>query len=300
MNDNEKSVQATNTFWVVVLLILPPVAVVAGMIYIFRGRVDFISFFLLILFYVLTVLGITVGFHRCFTHRAFVIKKPWLKWVLAVLGSMAIEGPLMMWVGQHRNHHSTTDKEGDPHSPHRFGAGFWNVFKGWWHAHIVWMINPPSIRESRVRDLLNDSILARVNRQFVFWAVAGLFIPAIVGVALRGGNLSYFWIDFLWSGLIRVFLVHQVTWSINSACHLWGSRPFDIDDLSTNNPVFGILGLGEGHHQCHHFDERSAKHGLLKGQFDFSWQVIQLLYKFDLIEKPYVTSPEKIEKGLKK
>jgi len=297
-NDEE---EGSSPFWVGVFVIVPFLAFITGLTQvIWMGGVDFITILLLIMFYEITGLGITIGFHRCFTHRAFEIKKPWLKWLLAISGSMAAEGSILGWVSWHRLHHTKTDQIGDPHSPHLFGKGFWNTLKGFWHAHTGWMFNPPKIERTRIRDLLKDPIIKTASKNFKLFLFAGLILPSIIGIILRGGSLSHVFDDFLWAGLIRLFLVHHVTWSINSVCHIWGSRPFESDEKSTNNPIFGILGNGEGWHHNHHFDQRSARHGILKGQFDLSWEIIRLFYKLGLIEKPYETSPEKIQKNLKK
>lgn len=293
--------EESSPFWVAVFVIVPFLAFITGLIQaIWFGGIDWITVILLILFYQFTGLGITIGFHRCFTHKAFVIKKPWLKWLLAIAGSMAAEGTILGWVSWHRQHHAKTDRVGDPHSPHLFGKGFWNTSKGFWHAHTGWMFNPPPIEMSKIRDLLKDDVIKIVSRNFKLCLIAGLIAPPVIGIILRGGSLSHVFDDFLWAGLIRLFLIHHATWSINSVCHIWGSRPFESDEQSTNNLIFGIVGNGEGWHHNHHFDQRSARHGILPGQFDLSWEIIRLFEKLGLVEKVYVTPQEKIVAGLKK
>ncbi len=231
---------------------------------------------ILVVMYLGTGLGITVGYHRLFTHRSFETPQ-WVKVILAVLGSMAVEGPLLRWVATHRRHHQHSDQEQDPHSPHRYGRGFWQVFAGWWHAHVGWIFEPDAAGLERyVRDLHRDRVLRWVSRSFAVWAALGLVLPGLAGWLLtgtwRGAALG-----FLWGGLVRVFLVHHLTWSINSICHLWGSRPYDRGDQSRNNIIFGVLGLGEGWHNNHHAFPSSARHGLRWWQLDVSYLVIRVL-----------------------
>lgn len=293
-----KEEKESKPLWVGIFVVVPFLAFIFGIVRMWGNGVDHITLILFFLFYQATALGITIGFHRCFTHRAFTIKKPWLKWTLAILGSMSAEGSVFGWVSWHRLHHAKTDQIGDPHSPHLFGKGFWNTLKGFWHAHTGWMFDPPNIEESRVKDLMKDPVLRVVSKQFKLWLCIGLVLPSLLGIILRG-SFEYVFDDFLWAGLIRLFLVHHVTWSINSVCHIWGSRPFETGDKSTNNVIFGWLGNGEGWHHNHHFDQRSAKHGILKGQFDLSWKIIQLFYKLGWIGEPYTTPDEKVRNGLK-
>ena len=184
--------------------------------------------------YCLTVAGIGVGYHRLYSHRAFEAHRS-VRAVLAVLGSMAGQGPILFWVALHRRHHKHSDRPGDPHSPHLEGSGLRGWVKGLWHSHVGWMLVPQARNWWRnVPDLLRDPLLTRINRTYFLWLGLGLLIPTVVeGVwthswagALRG---------LLWGGLVRLFLVHHITWSINSICHLFGRRPFPSRDLSTNN-----------------------------------------------------------------
>src|SRR5947207_4027918 len=175
--------------------------------------------------YLLTGLGITVGYHRLFTHKAFEARLP-LKAALAVLGSMAMEGPLFKWVAQHRRHHQHSDKHDDPHSPNMHGGGLWGMLKGLWHAHMGWIFNGDGPNVYRyITDLQKDGMLRVLSGLFPLWVLIGLLIPALLG-----GLISMSWtgalLGFLWGGCARIFLVHHITWSMNSVCHLWGSRPF--------------------------------------------------------------------------
>ncbi len=230
-------------------------------------------------FYVLTVLGITVGFHRLFTHRAFETNRA-VQYILAVLGSMAVQGPLLKWVALHRCHHQHSDLEGDVHSPHS-QAGL----RGALYAHMGWFYEPdPEDLYRYVKDLRRDPMICRLSDQFTFWAIMGMVIPALLGLLLIGGFKGLL-LGFVWGGLMRLFMVHHVTWSINSICHLFGRRTYDTDDKSRNNWLFGILALGEGWHNNHHAFPVSARHGLKWWQIDVSYIVIHTLEKLGLAWK---------------
>ena len=234
--------------------------------------------------YLATGLGITVGFHRLFTHKAFETARP-LEFVWGVLGSMAIQGPLLKWVALHRVHHQYSDQELDPHSPHGHGNGVWAVVKGFWHAHVGWAFNPDPVPIDRyITDLRKRTLPRVIHALFPLWVAIGLAIPAALG-----GLLSLSWAGvfrgLLWGGLVRVFLVHHVTWSVNSVCHLWGSRPYPEKDRSRNNWLFGLLALGEGWHNNHHAFPTSARHGLKWWQVDTSYMTIWAMEKLGLAWK---------------
>jgi stearoyl-CoA desaturase (delta-9 desaturase) len=236
---------------------------------------------LLLGFYVISMMGITVGFHRLFTHASFETPT-WVKCIFAIFGSMALQGSLFDWVATHRRHHQFSDTKDDPHSPHHHGTGVWALIKGAYHSHIGWFFEPEPVNMGRyIKDLRASRALRIINALFPLWVVIALLLPGILG-----GLLSQSWkgalTGFLWGGLVRVFLVHHVTWSINSACHIWGSRPFPSKDLSRNNMIFGILALGEGWHNTHHAFPRSARHGLRWWEIDGSYGVIRLLSLFGL------------------
>ena len=237
---------------------------------------------MLAVMYCLTVAGIGVGYHRLYSHRAFEAHKT-VHAVLAVLGSMAGQGPVLFWVALHRRHHKHSDKPGDPHSPHLEGSGLRGWIKGFWHSHVGWMLVPQARNWWRnVPDLLRDPLLTRINRTYFLWLGLGLLIPAVVeGVwthswsgAMRG---------LLWGGLVRLFLVHHITWSINSICHLFGRRPFASRDLSTNNVWLSILSFGEAWHNNHHAFPNSAKHGLDWWQIDVNAVIITTLKRLGLV-----------------
>ena len=252
---------------------IPLLGLVAAGVLLWGRGVGWVDLGLLAGMYLLTLLGITVGFHRLFTHRAFQAARP-VEFVLGVLGSMAFQGPLLDWVGRHRQHHRYSDGGGDPHSPHHHGSGLWGVLAGFFHAHIGWAFAPaPPDLARYAGDLRRRRMLRVVSGLFPVWAGLGLLAPAAVGLAVGGwgGALT----GFVWGGLVRVFLVHHVTWSVNSVCHLWGTRPYACGDESRNNVVFGVLALGEGWHNNHHAFPSSARHGLAWWQVDVSYWVIR-------------------------
>ncbi|MCE9553199.1 MAG: acyl-CoA desaturase [Planctomycetes bacterium] len=226
--------------------------------------------------YLVSIFGVTIGYHRYFTHRSFQTNRI-MRIILAITGSMAVEGPVVKWVAIHRRHHQTSDHDGDPHSPHLHGEGLIGLLKGLWHAHMGWLFKPdaPNLMRS-VRDLLDDRAILWVDRLFFVWVALGLLLPAGLGWAItlswQGAILG-----FIWGGLVRMFFVHHATFSINSICHIWGSRPFRSDDHSTNNLVFGIVGMGEGWHNNHHAFPTSARHGLRWWEVDPSWWMIRLM-----------------------
>jgi stearoyl-CoA desaturase (Delta-9 desaturase) len=259
-----------------IVVILPFLGFLSVVILLWGRGFHWVDGGLLLGMYILTALGITVGYHRLFTHRAFETNRV-IQFVLAVLGSMAVEGPLLKWVAIHRSHHQHSDTHEDPHSPHEHGDGLIGLLRGVWHAHMGWFFEPdPPNLPHFVKDLNQSSLLRTASQLFPLWATIGLLIPAALGGLLTGtwmGVLS----GLLWGGLARIFLVHHVTWSINSICHLWGSRPFQTGDQSRNNFVFGALGLGEGWHNNHHAFPTSARFGLRWWQVDLGYWFIRAL-----------------------
>jgi stearoyl-CoA desaturase (delta-9 desaturase) len=234
-------------------------------------------------FYVLTGLGITVGFHRLFTHRAFATTRA-IRAILAVLGSAAIEGPVISWVADHRKHHAFADVPGDPHSPHvDHGVGWRGALRGLFHAHLGWLFihTERGAKERYAPDLLNDPIIRTINRTFVLWVTIGLAAPFALGVAI-GGSVVAGLTGLLWGGLVRVFVLHHVTYSINSLCHYFGRRRFDTGDESRNLLWLALLSFGEGWHNNHHAFPTSAAHGLRRWEIDPSAWVIRGLEKAGL------------------
>jgi stearoyl-CoA desaturase (delta-9 desaturase) len=228
--------------------------------------------------YTLTGLGITVGFHRLLTHRAFKTK-PLVRGTFAALGSAAIEGPVISWVADHRKHHAFSDQPGDPHSPHvDHGHGLKGALKGLAHAHVGWLFihTQRGNKERYAPDLMKDPVIQFVDRTFLLWVIAGLVVPFLLGWAI-GGTLLAGLTGLLWGGLVRMLILHHVTYSINSLCHFFGRRDFPTDDESRNLLWLAPFSLGESWHNNHHAFPTSAHHGLRFWQVDFSAWVIRAL-----------------------
>jgi len=245
--------------------------------------------------YVPLTLGITVGFHRLLTHRAFKTK-PWVRGTLAALGSAAVEGPVVSWVADHRKHHAFADRHGDPHSPHvDHGAGWRGVLAGLLHAHVGWLfVHTQRARKERYApDLLADPVVAFVNRTFFVWVALGLAFPAALGFALSGGEWLAALTGLLWGGAVRMLLLHHVTYSINSICHVFGRRRFRTDDESRNVAWLSLLSMGEAWHNNHHAFPTSAAHGLRRREIDPSALVIRGLEKAGLAWDVVRVSPER-------
>jgi stearoyl-CoA desaturase (delta-9 desaturase) len=236
----------------------------------------------LAILYVLTGLGITVGFHRLFTHRSFQTT-PAMRGALAILGSAAIEGPVISWVADHRKHHAFSDEDGDPHSPHGHGHGLRGALLGLWHAHVGWIFRHEhrGAHSRYARDLLADPVIAFVHRTFLVWALGGLAAAFALGW-LIGGSLTTALTGLLWGGAVRMFLLHHVTYSINSICHVFGRRPFETRDRSGNVGWLALASLGESWHNNHHAFPTSAHHGLRRSQIDLSALVIRGLERAGL------------------
>lgn len=252
---------------------VPLLGLVAAILLLWGRGFGWVDLGLLVGMYLLTMIGVTVGFHRLFTHRSFQTTRT-IQCVLGVLGSMTFQGPLLPWVGRHRLHHQYSDKDGDPHSPYPHRPGLWGLFRGFWHAHIGWAFAPmPDDLDRYAGDLQRSPMLRLVSALFPLWALLGVLIPAAIGFGFGGwtGALA----GFIWGGLVRILLGHHVTWSVNSVCHLWGTRPYVSGDESRNNAVIGVLALGEGWHNNHHAFPSSARHGLQWWQLDIAYWVIR-------------------------
>ena len=229
---------------------------------------------LMVVMYFLTCHGVTIGYHRHFTHGSFKANRP-LRIALAIAGSMAVEGPLVRWVADHRRHHRFSDHEGDPHSPWKYGETIPALMKGLWWAHMAWMFDEEQTPQlTYAPDLVKDPTISRISRQFALWTAVSLLLPPLVG-----GLWSMSWqgavTAFFWGSLVRVALLHHTTWSINSICHAVGKRPFRSRDKSGNVWWLAILSCGESWHNLHHSDPTSARHGVLRGQIDSSARVIR-------------------------
>ncbi len=256
---------------------LPLVGVVVVAASLLGSSVTLVNLSLLTIGYVITGLGVTAGFHRLFTHRSFTANRG-LRISLAVAGSLAFEGGVISWVATHRRHHAFSDRSGDPHSPHRYGGGLWGQLRGVGHAHLGWLFGTDTTSVAQYApDLENDPIMRRIDRAFPLFCVVSLALPMLAGWLLTGtlhGALT----GLVWGGLVRIFLLHHVTWSVNSLCHLTGSRPFKTrrDDRATNLWPLAIVSFGDSWHNLHHADPTSARHGVDPGQVDIAAGFIRL------------------------
>ena len=249
--------------------------------------------------YVFTGLGVTVGYHRLLTHRSFETG-PRTRRFWTIAGSCAIEGTPTSWVADHRRHHRHADDLGDPHSPHvgYEGGGFMNALRGAWHAHIGWLVTEGSAKnEMFVPDLLKDDVVMGVDKNFfrLYLPLSFVVFPAFAGFLLSGLHWQGAVTGFVWAGLVRIFITHHVTWSVNSICHMFGRRPFETEDRSTNNWLFALPTFGEAWHHNHHAFPTSAFHGLTKAQkmLDPSGWVVWWMEKFGLAKNVKRISQEK-------
>ena len=242
---------------VLVVVVVPLLATVFAMRLLWQRAVNWTDVILLLVMYSLVALGVTIGFHRMLTHRSFK-PHPAVKLVLLILGSMSVEGAALDWAATHIKHHAQADREGDPHSP----------VEGFFHSHVGWLFKD-RMADPNVycRYLLKDPIVVFVSRTFLLWVVVSLVIPFAIGG----------WTGLLWGGLVRMFLTHHVTWSVNSVCHVWGHSPFKTADHSANNFPIAIVSLGEGWHNNHHAFPASARHGLHWWQFDATYILIRAM-----------------------
>jgi stearoyl-CoA desaturase (delta-9 desaturase) len=234
--------------------------------------------------YAVSMLGITVGYHRLLTHRSFQAAG-WVRGGLALMGCLAAEGPPAFWVATHRRHHQHAESDDDPHSPHAPSAGW----RGLWHAHAGWMLTVlPADPLRYASDVLRDRPVAWAGRHYLLVVSLGLVLPAAVGGWMGGASGAFD--GFIFGGLLRMFLVQHVTWSINSVCHRWGSQPYQVKDASRNHALLGVLALGEGWHNNHHAAAISARHGLHWWQIDLSWAFIRLLQALRLVSNVRVAN----------
>jgi stearoyl-CoA desaturase (Delta-9 desaturase) len=259
----------------------PPVLTVVALVYHLSTPITAADIALCCTMYVITMVGITMGFHRHYTHRSFKTGRV-VKYVLGVAGSMAAQGPLVFWVACHRRHHKFSDQPQDPHSPHRQLAGKISDVGGLLHAHVGWMLKHRAGNYFRLApDILRDEASYRISRLYLTWVLLGLLIPMLLG-----GLLSFTWkgafSGLLLGGFVRLFLTQHATWSINSICHWLGARPYETGDRSANNLICALLTLGEGWHNNHHAFPASARHGLRRWEIDITYLLILLSARLGL------------------
>ena len=280
-------------------VVVPFLATLAAIVLFWNRIVSPTDLAILAVMYLVTATGITVGYHRLLTHRSFRTHKP-TEYLFAFFGSMAVQGSVIAWVADHRKHHAHTDVEGDPHSPHvGHGDGVGGVLRGLWHAHTGWLLSEHGRADWKkyAPDLYEDPGMRFLNRRFVSLVLLGLALPALVGFLLTGTLLGAA-TGLLWGGLVRVFFVHHVTWSVNSICHFLGTRRFEVDDHSTNVFWLALPSLGESWHHNHHAFPRSAVHGLRRWELDPSAGLIRTMERLGLAWNVIRIAPERQESKL--
>ena len=267
-------------------VVIPFIAVLAAVPVAWGWGMSWLDVTMFLVMYVIGGLGIGSGYHRYFTHGSFKAKR-WLRVTLAVAGSTAIEGSITQWVADHRRHHAYSDREGDPHSPWRYGESRWGLTKGLFYAHMGWLFHRDLSNPERFApDLVADKDIQRIDRLFPWIVTASVAFPALVG-----GLVTWSWQGalsaFFWAGLVRIALLHHITWSINSVCHVYGERPFETreGDKASNFWPLAILSFGESWHNLHHADPTCARHGVDKGQIDINARVIWLFEKFGWVSQ---------------
>jgi stearoyl-CoA desaturase (Delta-9 desaturase) len=272
-------------------VVVPFVGVIAAVVLLWSRAVDATDLGILAAMYLVTAVGVTVGFHRLLTHRAFQTY-PWLERIFAVMGSLSVQGSVLDWVADHRSHHAHTDREGDPHSPH---VGHGSGLAGLWHAHVGWLMRTQGQADWKryATELYEDPSMRRIGRSFPFLVLLSLAIPTAAGFVLHGFTFAGALRGYVWGGLVRIFLVHHVTWSVNSVCHFFGRRRFDIDDRSTNVSWLALVSLGESWHHNHHAFPRSAYHGLRRWEIDPSGLLISMLHRLGLAWNVVRIPPER-------
>ncbi len=272
-------------------VVVPFIGVLAAVILLWNRGVDATDLGILAGMYLLTAVGVTVGYHRLLTHRAFRTY-PWLERGFAILGSLSVQGSVLDWVADHRKHHAHSDREGDPHSPH---VGHGSGLQGLWHAHVGWLLETQGQADWKryAPELYEDPAMRRIGRRFPMLVLLSLVIPTVAGFVLDGFTIGGAIRGYVWGGLVRIFLVHHVTWSVNSVCHFFGRRRFETADQSTNVPWLALLSLGESWHHNHHAFPRSAYHGLRWWEIDLSGLMISGMQRVGLAWNVVRITPER-------
>ncbi len=275
-------------------VVIPFLGVIAAAVLLWNEFVSWRDLAIMAAMYLITVVGVTVGFHRMLTHRAFATPK-WLEDGFAALGSMSVQGPVIAWVADHRKHHAFSDREGDPHSPHTsHGDGLSGVLRGLYYAHVGWLWNDWGRADwsKYAPELCEDRVYVAMSRVYVPFVILTFGLPGLIGYLLTGTAMGAL-TGFVWGGLVRIFFVHHVTWSINSVCHFTGRRRFETDDESTNVFWLALPSMGEAWHHNHHAFPRSAVHGLGRWELDPSAWVISGLEKVGLARNVVRIAPER-------
>ncbi|MEF3273170.1 MAG: acyl-CoA desaturase [Chloroflexus sp.] len=258
-------------FVVLLIVVLPFLGTIYAMVMLWQQYVDWLDVTLMLILYVISGLGITIGFHRMLTHKSFETSRP-MKALFLIMGCMALEGDPISWASTHIQHHAHSDDEEDPHSP----------LEGLWHSHVGWLFTHKHNIEMYGKWLTKDPTIVWVSKTWYLWAALGILVPTLIAG----------WSGLIWGGLVRIFLTHHITWSVNSICHTFGRRDYNTRDASRNNFIVGLLAFGEGWHNNHHAFPRSAFHGLRWWQIDISAYIIRALEKLGLVWNVYRVKPE--------
>ncbi|OLF13769.1 acyl-CoA desaturase [Actinophytocola xinjiangensis] len=281
------------TFLVKLFILVPFAALIAAVPLFWGWGLGWTEVGLAAGFYLVSALGVTVGYHRYFTHGSFKANRG-LRVALALAGGLAAQGSVVAWVADHRRHHAFSDREGDPHSPWLFGTSARALAKGFWHAHMGWLFERDITNAERFApDLLADRDLRLIDRLFIPLTLVSLLLPALLGGLITmswGGAVA----GFFWAGLVRIAFLHHVTWSVNSICHMVGSRPFASRDRAANFWPLALLSMGESWHNSHHADPTGARHGVLRGQLDISARVIWIFEKLGWAREVRWPKPERL------
>ncbi|GAB3000531.1 stearoyl-CoA desaturase [Amycolatopsis acidiphila] len=278
-----------------VFVLLPLVALAAAVPFAWGWGLSWLDIGLGALFFVVSGLGVTAGYHRHFTHGSFKARRP-LRIALAIAGNLSAQGPATTWVADHRRHHAFSDRVGDPHSPWLFGTGAKALAKGFWHAHMGWLFEREVTNAERFApDLLADRDIRRVDSLFPVWVAATFLLPALAGGLITwsvwGGVTAFFW-----AGLVRVALLHHTTWSVNSICHMIGERPFASRDKAANFWPLAIFSFGESWHNLHHADPTCARHGVQRGQLDITARLIWIFEKLGWATQVRWPTPQRLNR----
>jgi stearoyl-CoA desaturase (Delta-9 desaturase) len=273
-------------------VLLPLAALVAAVPLAWGWGLTWTDVVLFFVFYVTSGLGVTIGYHRYFTHGSFKAKKG-LRGALAVAGSLSVQGSVITWVADHRRHHAFSDTDGDPHSPWAFGDSPWALAKGFWHAHMGWLFERDITNRVRFApDLLKDRMILNIDKMFGVWVLVTLLLPALIG-----GLVTMSWwgafTAFFWAGLVRVAVLHHITWSVNSICHMVGEKPYHSRDKAGNFWPLAVASFGESWHNSHHADPTCARHGVDRGQIDISARMIWMFEKLGWATKVKWSKPER-------
>ena len=276
-------------------LLIPMAALAAAVPFAWGWGLGWTDVAIAAFFFIVSGMGVTVGYHRLFTHGSFRANRG-LKIALAVAGGLSAQGSVVDWVADHRRHHAFSDRDGDPHSPWLFGTGPIAVMRGFWHAHMGWLFDRDRTNAERFApDLLEDADIRLVDRLFPALTVISMLTPALLG-----GLITWSWqgalTAFFWAGIVRVALLHHTTWSVNSICHMLGERPFRSRDRATNVWPLALISFGESWHNSHHADPTSARHGVLRGQIDVSARLIWVFEKLGWATNVRWPTPERIAK----